>query len=322
MIAGADLVGSACPWRRLCIVTIAISNGRPACHTGQRGQTIAEFRASALQTAFTQQTIGRRELVLWAAVLLLANSFVGALTAPHNDPIGWRWIEQTRFGVFDALAWGVALWRLAQAPTRPATRGELALVLGLCLLGSLRQQEAAPLALTGLAFWLLSTREAQTRAAAVVLLAIATHQFWSRVVFNIVSPEVVRIDAMLVGSMITLAVKGVSWRNNLITMPGGFSIVVLEGCSSFTNVSASLLAWAALAKLEALRWARKDIWVAAATVMLQIGLNITRLCLIAQSPAMYAYWHDGDGARIYVAVASAAAVLIAVLGTRWAASAE
>jgi len=266
--------------------------------------------------------IGRRELVLWACAVLLANNLAAALTAPHDGALGWSWLERARFGGFDALAWGVALWRLVKAPTRAATMGELAVVFGLCLLGSLRQPEAAPLALTGLALWLLTIGEAQTRAAAAVLLAITSHQLWSHLVFNFASPELVRADAMMVGAALTLAVKGVTWRDNLITMPGGFSVVVLEGCSSFVNVSASLLAWVALAKMEALRWVRNDIWVAAAAVLAQVGLNVARLCLLAQSPTMYLYWHDGDGARIYVAIASAAAVLIGVLGTRWAARAE
>jgi exosortase/archaeosortase family protein len=266
--------------------------------------------------------MGWRELVLWACVLLLANNVVAALIAPHDPALGWTWLEQTRFGGFDALAWGVALWRLAKTPTRPATIGELALVISLCLLGSLKQKEAAPFALTGLAFWLFTDRRIEARAVAAVLLAIAVHQFWSRVVFSIVSPELVRTDAMMVGAVMTLAVKGVGWQDNLITMPNGFRIVVLESCSSFANVSASLLAWVALAKLERLHWVRNDIWVALAAVLAQVALNIIRLCLLAQSQAMYLYWHDGAGAQIYVAAASGTAVLIGVLGTRWAAGVE
>ena len=263
--------------------------------------------------------MGRRELLLWASLLLLANNLVSALTAPHDAALGWSWLLQTRFGGFDALAWGVALWRLARSPERPAQVGEVGWVLGLCLVGGLPHHMAAPLALTGLGAWLLATGDGETRAAAAVFLAIATRQLWSHLVFALVSPELVRIDAAMVGRAVTLAVKGATWSDTIITVPGGHAIAVTEGCSSFSNVSASLLAWVALAKLERARWTRRDLWVAAAAVVAQVGLNVARMGVMALSWPLYLYWHDGDGAQIYVAVASAMAVLIAVLGTRWAA---
>ena len=269
--------------------------------------------------AHPRAIMGWRELVLWASVLLLANNLVAALTAPHDAALGWSWLAQSRFGGFDALAWGVALWRLAKAPERPAKTGEIALVLGLCLLGGLKQQYASPLALTGLGLWLLANDEGETRAAAAVFLAIASRQLWSHLVFAILSPEMVKIDAAMVGEAVTLAVKGATWRDNIITVPGGHAIAILEGCSSFANVSASLLAWVALAKLERVSWVRRDLWVAVAAVLAQVSLNVARMYLMAQSQPLYLYWHEGTGAQVYVAAASAMAVLIAVFGTRWAA---
>ena len=262
--------------------------------------------------------MGRRELLLWAGVYLLANNLVGALTAAQADGAGWTWLHGSRFSGFDAIAWGVALWRLSKTPARAATRREIALVLALCLVGGLVRQEAAMFALTGLGLWLLANEEPEGRGAAVVLLAIASHQLWGRLLFSAISAEAVRGDAALVGSALSWAIKGVRWRANIITMPGGFSIEVLEGCSSFTNVSAALLAWVAFAKLERLAWTPRDAWVGLAAAAMQVALNVARLCLIAQSLPMFDYWHDGQGAQIYAAVASAAAVLIAVIGTRWA----
>jgi exosortase/archaeosortase family protein len=263
--------------------------------------------------------MGRRELLLWTGVYLLANNLVGALMAVQAGGIGWTGgLHGSRFGGFDAIAWGVALWRLSKTPARAASWREIALAVVLCLIGGLVRQEAAMLALTGFALWLFASDEAEGRGAAVVLLAITSHQLWGRIVFSAISAEVVRGDAAMVGQVLSWATKGVSWRANIITMPNGFSIEVLEGCSSFTNVSAALLAWVAFAKLERLAWTPRDLWVGAAAAVVQVVLNVARLCLVAQSLAMFDYWHDGQGAQIYAAVASAAAVLIAVIGTRWA----
>ena len=263
--------------------------------------------------------MGWRELVLWASVFLLVNNMVAAFTAAHDAALGWRWLAQSKFDGFDALAWGVALWRLARTPERPAAASEIVLALGLCLLGGLREQFAAPLALTGLGLWLLAKGEAETRAAAAIYLAIASHQLWGRLFFAAVSPELVKLDAAMVGEAVTLVIKGATWRDNIITVPSGHAIAVLEGCSSFSNVSASLLAWVALAKLERVNWVRRDLWVALAAILAQVGFNVARMYLMAQSLPLYLYWHEGTGAQIYVVTASALAVLIAVFGTRWAA---
>jgi hypothetical protein len=285
-----------------------------------RSGATGKFGTAAVDARLRETGVDRRELLVWATILLLVNALVGGLAAARSAAIGWAWLEQSQFGALDVLAGGVALWRLTKAPRRPARARDVALVFWLCLLGGLRQQELAGLALTGLAIWLLLLDDCESKGAGAVLLAIAGHQLWSRWIFDVVSPEMVKIDGALVGEAVSLAVKGASWRNNIVNMPNGFSIAVLEGCSSFANVSASLLAWVALLKLERLSWSPRDLWVAGAAVLAQIGLNVVRLCLIAQSLPMYLYWHDGNGAQIYLAAASAMAVFIGAFGSRLAAS--
>lgn len=261
-----------------------------------------------------------RALVIWASLFILANNLTADLTAPHDAGLGWGWLLQSRFGGFDALAWGVWIHLLSKTPARPAQPMDLPVVLGLCLIAGLPQHMAPPVALTGLGFWLLRRREDLPRAAAAVYLAIASHQFWSYLLFQLFSPELVKLDAAMVGSAVALTVHGAAWRENTITVPSGHAISILEACSSFANVSASLLAWVSLAKLERTAWVRRDVWVAGAVVLAQVALNVARMYLLALSDSLYNYWHDGAGAQIYAATATAAAVFIAVLGTRWAAS--
>ncbi|MBV9512193.1 MAG: archaeosortase/exosortase family protein [Caulobacteraceae bacterium] len=265
--------------------------------------------------------IGWRELLIWTSLFILANTLAADLLAPHDASLGWNWLLQSRFGGFDALAWAVGLYLLARTRSRPAAAAELAGALGLCLLAALPQHMAPPLALTALAVWLFLNSRAECRATAAIYLAIASHQFWSYLLFQIFSPELVRVDAAMVGAAVALTIKGAAWHDNTVAVPGGHAISILEACSSFSNVSTALLAWVALAKLERPRWVRRDVWVAAAAVLAQVGLNVARMYLLALSEPLYAYWHDGAGAQIYAAAASAAAVFIAVFGTRWAADA-
>ena len=263
--------------------------------------------------------IQRRELILWACCFLLANNLVAALVKPHDPDLGWSWVLRTNFGAFDALAWGVAIWRIARAPAVSARSRDIALLLGICLLGGFNQRLFAQLALTSLGAWLFSDEDVELRASAAILLALASHQLWSPMVFGLFSPEFVKLDAFMVGHLVTSTVSGSSLHDNVITVSSGHSIAVLEGCSSFANVSASLLAWVALTKLERAYWTKRDLWVALTAVGAQVSLNVARLYLIAQSQALFAYWHEGAGAQVYSAIGSAMAVLIGSLGARWAA---
>jgi exosortase/archaeosortase family protein len=275
---------------------------------------------SFADTGIRKFGLRRREVLLWTLLVLLANSAVGALQVSHDLLPEQAWLLASRFDVFDAVAWAVAAWRLAKVPNAPATLGEIALALAIAVLAAAQPHAGAPLAATGAGLWLLtrSPRNADERAAGAVLLAIASHQLWSGVVFNVLSPEFVKFDAALVGRLVTWTVRGAAQHDNIITVPGGHGIAVLEGCSSFSNVSTSLLAWVALSKLARATWRWRDLAVAGAVVMTQLGLNIGRMYLLAQSQGMFTYWHDGTGAQIYAAVGSAIAVLISLLGSQWA----
>jgi exosortase/archaeosortase family protein len=271
-------------------------------------------------TATTHIGLRRKEVLMWALFALLANSMVGALQSPHEPLSEQDWLFASGFDAFDAVAWAVAAWRLAKAPDAPASLGEVVFALAVAVLAALRPHAAAPLAATGVGLWLLmrSPGNSDERAAGAVLLAIASHQLWSALVFSVFSPEFVKFDASLVGHIVIWTVRGAAQHDNIITVPGGHGIAVLEGCSSFSNVSTSLLAWVALSKLERATWRSRDFAVAGATVVAQLGLNIGRMYLLAQSHDMFIYWHDATGAQIYAAVGSAAAVLISLFGSRWA----
>lgn len=262
----------------------------------------------------------RREVLMWALFVLLANSMVSALQSSHVPLPEQDWLFASRFDAFDAVAWAVAAWRLAKTPDAPAALAEVALALAIAVLAALRPHAAAPLAATGVGLWLLtrSPGNSDERAAGAVLLAIASHQLWSGIVFSLFSPEFVKFDASLVGHLVTWTVRGAAQHDNIVTVPGGHGIAVLEGCSSFSSVSTSLLAWVALSKLDRATWRSRDFAVAGATVVAQIGLNISRMYLLAQSHDMFIYWHDATGAQIYAAVGSAVAVLVSLLGSHWA----
>jgi hypothetical protein len=260
-----------------------------------------------------------KELALWASLLLLANGLAGLiLNGPGVDLAAGGLTDLLFSGGFATVAWGAGLWLLARAPKQAATAADIAVIVALCLLGGLTQIKALPVAITGLGLWLILKPDDRLRAAGAVFLAIASQQFWGRLILSALGPELVNFDAAMVGEAMIHTVRGSTWHDNIITAPSGYSIVVLQGCSSFSNVSTALLAWVSFGRLERARWLPRDLFVGAAIVVSQIALNVARMYLMAQSYAGYLYWHDGDGKQIYAAAASAAAVLISVVGTNWA----
>jgi hypothetical protein len=275
--------------------------------------------ASATFLQLPSARISAKELTLWTSLLILANGVAGLNLNGFGVDLGAGGPLNFLFGNgFVAVAWGAAFWLLIKAPRQAASAIDVAVALGLCLLGGLVQIKALPVAITGLGLWLFLKRDDQFRAAGAVFLAIASQQFWGHLILSALGPELVRVDAALVGEAMVHTVKGSTWHDNVITAPSGYSIVVLERCSSFANVSTALLAWTAFSRLERARWLKRDLFVGAAIVISQIVLNVARMYLMAQSNQYYLYWHDEGGRQIYAAAASAAAVLISVVGTHWA----
>ena len=276
----------------------------------------------AASTTIPEVSVARisgKELALWTSLLFLANRLAGLILNGSTADLGAEGLLEFIFGGgFVAVAWGAALWLLLRAPRQAASAADLVVMPGLCLLGGLAPIGTLPVAITGLGLWLFLKQDDQTRAAGAVFLAMASQQFWGHLVLSALAPELVRVDAALVGEAMVHTVSGSTWRDNIITAPSGYAIVVLEGCSSFANVSTALLAWVAFGRLERARWLRRDLFVGAAIVMTQIVLNVARMYLMAQSYPSYLYWHDEGGKQIYVAAASASAVLISIVGTHWA----
>ncbi|WP_165842963.1 archaeosortase/exosortase family protein [Phenylobacterium deserti] len=249
----------------------------------------------------------RREILLWA----LAAAAISFLVRNY-----FRMEGAERFAIFDSLAFAAAAMRLARCAPVAARPADIGAAFAAAALAALGPNHAAGAALTLLSLTVLTSRDVNARAAGAVMLALAVHQLWSKILFAAVGPEIVKVDATLVGWATQLFVPGATWTGNIITTSPTFSIVVEEGCSSFSNVSLALLCYMSVSRLERPEWRQGDLWVIGATCAVQILLNVARIFAMAQSYPLFQFWHDGAGAGIYAAAAAACAVLISAVGTR------
>jgi hypothetical protein len=255
-----------------------------------------------------------RFVVLVPAAILLARRVYEAVVE-QTSLSGWEALHALHLDAFQLLAWGVAFYLLGQLRSgRGPSNLEIAGAIIVCSAGAYNSSVGL-IALSSFLFVTAGT-DVRQRAVATVLTAIFVHQAIIPILYPLLVPTLTQFDATLVGALVKLTISGATWQSNVIAVPSGHAIQIMEACCSFHNVSMALLTWIALTKLERPEWRRLDIAVMSAAAGCQILMNTMRIYLMAQSLDMYLYWHNGVGAQIYSACASISAVLISAYGAR------
>ena len=147
-----------------------------------------------------------------------------------------------------------------------------------------------------------------------MILALSAHLVWGPILFQLLTPELLRADAALVGSMLTLVRPDIIWNDTTFQTPESFAISLVGACSSFHNLSTALLACAGATMLVRTNWTRPDFAKLGAAVVVMILMNDVRLCLLAWSPAGYKFWHDGAGSPMLDFLMTAALLTVAFWG--------
>ena len=228
-------------------------------------------------------------------------------------------LHLANLGIFQLLAWSAVFLLLRRAD--PGTRianfdaGIIALISFTALAPD---DNAAWIGLTALAFFLLvkMRHDPYVRAAAAVMLALATQLFWGRLLFELVAFRIEIIDANLAAGLLSFMKRAVLLDGNLLNA-GGHLIVIYEACTSFHNISLALLCWVSVTKLARPDWQRADLLTAASLIGVTVAMNSLRLFLMASSaPDAFDYWHTGAGSQLINAGLSATIPVLCLVGVR------
>jgi hypothetical protein len=262
--------------------------------------------------------IGRREAYLWVAICLLANQGVQLVGSSSFEALAASLAAQNHIYWLACFA---VIYRLhASDPTARATAIDGCLVLVVCVsiffASFLPYRFATGLlaTLTAGYFMIAAGDDRNVRAAGVVLLALSTQLVWAPILFQLFTPELLRVDAALVGEILKPLRPDIIWRGASFVAPDGHAITLIGGCSSFNNVSTAVLACVAITMLRRTEWLRRDIATLAIACVMMILVNAARLCLLAWSIEFHAFWHDGAGAQILGIGQTFAVLLIAWWG--------
>ena len=261
----------------------------------------------------------RRDIFLWAAAILFLNYLFGTIKEMPAESLEDLLGNFGAIGIFQYLAW-YAIFRLLLASDRvPAARPlEFLVIAAFCLPVFLPTSKTVWVAATGIAIylWLFNAGDLKLRAAGIVLAALSVQELWGHILFDLITMPLLRAETAVVGTLMDAIRPGTGWHQNIVSGPNGFSIVIINSCSSFHNLSLALLCWVTISRMWHQTWRARDFVFGAVIGVTMILFNVTRICLMSWNPAYYHYWHDGTGAEMFAVGASLAILMLSLYAAR------
>lgn len=182
-------------------------------------------------------------------------------------------------------------------------------------LASLSWLVVAALAIYWRKYYTLSSDQ---KAACVLLCAIALRGPVTQVCLTLFSSEILNFDTQAAALLLQLHGTTFSVTENVITNADGHSLLILTGCSVFTNLSLAMLLWLSVTLLCHTRLQATDTWRLAGVVAIQLSLNTARLAMMATDITWYRFLHEGFGETLF----EWSTLLMALLFVNWRTSDE
>jgi hypothetical protein len=259
--------------------------------------------------------VNRPHLYAIAILALIANAIVatvGATLAALGpgaalaDGLGLSWA----FWLSSALCVRLAL---VSAP-RPAERADW-LAAGACVLvAAVPVGPLSAVAATALGLWLMASGRfaPKLRASGMVLVAIAVHLLWGRLMMLFFAAPIAAVDARLVGLLTHTAVEG----NTVRFLQSGHRLAILQACTSVQNASIALMMMIAIIRTFRPRPRASEWLYVGGAFLLVVAINEVRLSLMARSIEMFELIHGPVGATVINLIITCVGLAGAALAVR------
>ncbi|MEE8351639.1 MAG: hypothetical protein V3R37_05550 [Rhodospirillales bacterium] len=133
------------------------------------------------------------------------------------------------------------------------------------------------------------------RAGGAIMMAVAMRDPLSRALLDLFAEPLLAFDGRVAAIWLSTFYDQVGHRGNLIIGPDGHRLLILTGCSSFANLSYSLLAWFAVSRAFLSSFTRR-VWIAGAGISVLVPvLNHLRLARMGLDAEAYVFFHSGEG---------------------------
>ena len=220
------------------------------------------------------------------------------------------------FVIWLSLGW--ALWALVHAPGEQPRKTDYAVagVFGLSLLIPVATVSWLVTGLVAL-YWMNRGTTATIAASACAVVAFAAlRDPLASLVLKLLATPLLDFDAVLVAHVMGWISEGAERAGNMIYAADNHQLLILTGCTSYTNMSIALLGWFTISKATLGDNGRIQ-WILGLYVALTIfAINIGRLAIMGLGPAAYTFMHDSHGAPISETLMMVATVLISLWGNR------
>ena len=137
------------------------------------------------------------------------------------------------------------------------------------------------------------------RAGGAIIAAAALRQPVSKATLDLFAGPLLDLDAAAASFWISFGRSGSVLDGNMLSTGRSHDLLVLSGCSSFTNLSFALLMWFCLS-MAVCKQLTARTWIAAALISIFVPVtNQIRLALMGLDQTTYNFIHDGDGVFVF-----------------------
>ena len=234
---------------------------------------------------------------------------------------GWPTALTGLFGI-SAVVWIalVAMLHFAlEGPVGRLRRADLAVLavgVACCLLPS-GWEPRLFLFVAGLYLLLTTNTGDSGRRIAILALALTVPLIWARLAIHFLGPELLALDGAIVGGLLGQQFNGnVVEFTDAAVAASGRQVVILAGCSSFANVSMSVVVMALVSQLLNVPINVRLVLVGLGAALAAIAVNVVRLVMIATLPRHFDFLHLGLGATLFGYASLIAIGVVAIAGTQ------
>ena len=252
----------------------------------------------------------------WILLAFSCGTVLSALLQRHLLEAPQSAQHLVEFNVGEAFGLAASLSLILSGPSRSdaLTRSDIAVLLLSALAWFIPEQHAVFLATTLAGTWfLLSARSDRWRAdIGQVWLALSIYELWAKLLFKVAYQVIEVIEIELIYRVGRLIYGGIALSGASLAVRADWSIVILEGCSSFHNLSLAVLIWLSILKIAERPVSPAAFRALGLSACCVVAINIARILAMLPSREAYLFWHDGAGSSL-VALSSVAAAIVPVL---------
>lgn len=248
-------------------------------------------------------------------LILFANAFFSEIERSINSN-GLVWALSATFEI-SIIKW-FAMWFVfkcfesGEIVLRDSLDWAVLLFVAFCVCVPLSGMTWVGASMASVYFLLRKRHDENGRRGLWVLFALSFSGLWSKIIARIFMEYILYVDTILVAGL-----TGTAADANLISAADGVTtLVVTEGCSSFSNLSLAFLGWIVARSWYGTRGVlRSTIFVTLAGSAVVL-INTIRIGIIALWPSAYDIAHGPVGANIASVATTIAVGLLAYAGAK------